>query len=114
MYILYNIILLVVKVGVFVRLEEKLWKKINERDSMLEEKEKEYNSSFPTMFNRHDVRFWYGEKVKVIDEEIVKLANKVLVSYGKELIKDIKDVYNNEFLLGLYEREKISNSSKKR
>lgn len=95
-------------------LEEKLWKKIEKRDSLLEDKEKEYNSSFPTMFNRHDVRLWYGEKVKIIDEEIVDLANKVLASYDKEVVKDIREVYNNEFLLSLHNDKIKLNNCKKR
>jgi len=96
-----------------MELEKKLWTKIEERDNLFEKKKKEYDS-FPDAFNYPEVRIWYSGYISPIDEEIVELANQVLAYYNKELIQDISDVYDNEFLMSLYNKEKDLNNSKKR
>jgi len=97
-----------------MKLEKELWNKIEKRDNLLEEKENEYNDNFPTMFNYPEIRAWYSENISSIDDEIVELANQVLSSHDKELVKDIRDVYNDEFLIELHIKEKSLNNSKKR
>lgn len=66
------------------------------------------------MFNYLEIRAWYSENISSIDDEIVQLANQVLESYSKETVKDIRDVYNDEFLIELHIKEKSLNNSKKR
>ena len=95
-------------------LEKELWGKIEQRENLLEKKEKEYNDTFPTMFNYPEIRNWYSENISFIDDEIVKLANEVLSRYNRELVKDIKDVYDNNFLIDLHSKENSLNKVKKR
>ena len=86
--------------------ENKLWKKINERDNLIESKEKEYGETFPSMFNYPEIREWYTEVISPLDEEILKIANQVLSYYKKDSLKDIKSVYADEFLFKLHQTSK--------
>ena len=79
----------------------KLWDKLKKRDALLSEKEKEYGDEFPGMFNYPEIRAWYTTTICPLDEEIVSLANQVLSNYNKANIKNIRDVYNNDFLIKL-------------
>ena len=85
--------------------ENKLWEKINKRDNLMESKEKEYGETFPSMFNYPEIREWYTETIYPLDQEIIKIANQVLSYYKKDSLKDIKGVYNDEFLLKLHQNK---------
>lgn len=85
--------------------ENKLWEKINKRDNLMESKEKEYGETFPSMFNYPEIREWYTETIYPIDQEIIKIANQVLSYYKKDSLKDIKSVYNDDFLLKLHQNK---------
>jgi predicted permease len=86
--------------------ENKLWKKINERDNLIESKEKEYGETFPSMFNYPEIREWYTEVISPLDEEILKIANQVcfkcllpVLLFYNVATANIFDVFNLKLII---------------
>ena len=93
----------------------KIFKKlIEERETKLEEKAN--GESWAELFNYPENRFWYTENISPLDDKIVNVANGIIIKFSIpcEKVEDIRDVYNNDWLMRLTEEKENKITPKKR
>lgn len=83
----------------------KFEKLINERDAKMSAHCQEY--SWATLCNYPDEREWYTKNIWPIDQEIIRLANILIVKFSIpcRAVKQISDVYSNQWLMKFIEKK---------